>query len=73
MTTPAIQTIIKMVDTLPEAAQNQVADHLREYIATMQDEATWDDLFARSQDKLAESGRRAKQQIAECKASRSSK
>lgn len=69
MQSPALTTIIKMIETLPEAAQNQVADHLREYLATMQDEAIWDDLFANSQEKLMAAARRAKQEIAAGKAS----
>ena len=69
MQSPAITTIIKMIETLPESARNQVADHLREYIAEMQDEARWDDLFARTQDKLAAAARHAKEEIAAGKAS----
>jgi RNA binding exosome subunit len=69
MQSPAITTIIKMIETLSESAQNQIADHLREYIAEMQDEARWDDLFARTQDKLAAAARHAKQEIAAGKAS----
>ncbi len=65
MQTPAMMTIIKMMEDLPESMQNQVADHLREYIATMQDESLWDEQFANSQDKLAAAARRARQEIAD--------
>ncbi len=65
MQTPAVTTIIKMLETLPETAQNQVVDHLREYIAVMRDEALWDSQFANSQDKLADAARRARQEIAD--------
>lgn len=64
MQTPAIITILKMIETLPESAQNQIADHLREYIAEMQDEAVWDELFANTQEKLMEAAQRAKAEIA---------
>jgi hypothetical protein len=50
-------------------SQNEITDHLREYIVEMKDEARWDDLFAKSQDKLAAAARQAKKEIAEGKAS----
>lgn len=53
MATPALTTIIKMIEDLPEPLQNQVADHLREYLADLDDEEKWDAAFARTQDKLA--------------------
>ena len=69
MQSPAVVTIIKMLEALPEAAQDRVADHLREYIAELQDNAAWDELFAGSQDKLAAAARRAREEIAAGKAS----
>jgi hypothetical protein len=53
-----------MMETLPENAQNLVVDHLREYIATMQDEDAWDTAFQKTQPQLAEAARAARQQIA---------
>ncbi len=32
MTSPAIATVVKMLEALPETTQNQVVEHLREYI-----------------------------------------
>jgi len=32
MSSTAIATIVKMLESLPEATQNQIMDHLREYI-----------------------------------------
>jgi hypothetical protein len=53
MVTPALTTILKMVEELPEPLQNQVADHLREYIADLDDEEKWDEAFARTHEKMA--------------------
>ncbi len=59
-----IETITKMMETLPEPIQNQVAEKLREYIEEMQDETQWDSLFKRN-DKLIKAAKRARQEIAE--------
>ncbi|HEY3475680.1 MAG TPA: hypothetical protein VGK56_13805 [Anaerolineales bacterium] len=65
MVTPAVNTIIKMIEQLPEAEQNRVADHLREYLADLEDEQKWDKAFAKSQDKLIHAAREARQHISE--------
>ncbi len=67
MVSPALITILKMIEDLPEEQQNQLADHLREYLADLDDEQQWDDAFARTQDKLAHATREAERQIAEGK------
>ena len=67
MVTPAVNTIIKMIEQLPESDQERVAEHLREYLATLEDEEKWDEAFAKSQDKLMDAARDARQQIAEGK------
>lgn len=67
MVTPAVNTIIKMIEQLPEADQEKVAEHLREYLADLEDEEKWDLTFAKSQDKLAQAAREARKQIAEGK------
>ncbi len=68
MSSEAIATVIKMMETLPDATQNQVADYLQAYIADLQDELRWDVAFANTQSKLIQQARLAKQQIAEGKA-----
>jgi hypothetical protein len=67
MVTPAVNTIIKMIEQLPESEQIRVADHLREYLANLEDEQKWDDEFAKSQDKLVYAAREVRKQIAEGK------
>lgn len=63
MPSAGIATITKMVETLPEPLQEQVADHLREYIQELQDEMKWDQAFSRTQPQLAAAAQRAIQEI----------
>ncbi len=67
MVTPAVNTIIKMIEQLPESDQERVAEHLREYLAELEDDEKWDEAFAKSQDKLIYAAREARKQIAEGK------
>jgi hypothetical protein len=57
MGSAAITTVVKMMETLPENAQNLVVEHMREYIATMQDEDVWDTAFQKTQSQLAAAAR----------------
>lgn len=68
MSSTAIATVEKMLESLPEEMQERVVEHLREYILDLQDELRWDALFKRTQDKLVAAARRAKEQIAAGKA-----
>ena len=65
MVTPAVNTIIKMIEQLPETDQDRVAEHLREYLAELEDNEKWDETFAKSQDKLVYAARQARKQIGE--------
>ena len=67
MVTPAMNTIMKMIEQLPEADQEKVADHLREYLADLEDEERWDQSFAESEDQLIHAAREARKQIAQGK------
>jgi DNA-binding transcriptional regulator GbsR (MarR family) len=64
MTSPAITTIIKMVESLPDDLQERVTENIREFIADLEDEKCWDDSFKQTQDNLVAAARRAKQEIA---------
>jgi hypothetical protein len=64
MSSTAVATMIKMVESLPETTQNQVVEHLREYLAELQDELRWDNLFQKTQSQLIAAARRAKQEKA---------
>ena len=65
MPSATIATVMKMMESLPESAQQQVAERLREYIADLQDELQWDRLFEKTQPQLVERARQARQQIAQ--------
>jgi hypothetical protein len=52
MPSSAIATVIKMMQSLPDATQNKVVEHLREYIEGICDEKRWDETFEQTQDKL---------------------
>jgi hypothetical protein len=60
-----VATLIKMVETLPEPAQEKVVEHLRRYIDELQDEARWDELFKKTQPKLIEVARRARKEASQ--------
>lgn len=68
MSSPAINTVIKMMESLSAEKQNELVEHLREYIQDLQDEQRWQESFNKSQDKLIAAAKLAKQQIAEGKA-----
>ena len=64
MSSTAIATLVKMVESLPNGAQNQVVEHVREYVATLQDELEWDATIEKTQPQLLAAARRAKKEIA---------
>ena len=68
MASNAVTTVTQMMESLPEAMQDRVVEHLREYVAELQDELRWDIAFNNTQDQLIAAARRAKQEIAEGKA-----
>ncbi len=65
MSSTAITTIVKMVESLSDDLQERVAEHIREYIADLEDEARWESSFKKSQHSLVAAARQAKQEIAE--------
>jgi hypothetical protein len=67
MSSAAITTIVKMVESLPDDLQERVSEHIREYIADLEDEAKWDSSFQRSRTNLVAAAQQAKREIAEGK------
>lgn len=67
MSTATIETITKMLETIPEPQQKRVAEHLREYLEDLKDEMRWDKSFEKTSDKLSESAKQAKREIADGK------
>ena len=68
MSSAAIATVMKMLESLPEPAQEQVVEHLREYVEDLRDELQWDRLYAKTQEQLVSAARQAKQEIAKGRA-----
>lgn len=64
MPSKAIATIVKMMESLPEPAQERIVAHLRSYLEDLREELLWDDLFKRTQPQLTAAAKRAKQEIA---------
>jgi hypothetical protein len=67
MSSAAITTIIKMVESLPDDLQERVSEHIREYIADLEDEAKWESSFQKSHANLVAAAQQAKREIAEGK------
>jgi hypothetical protein len=64
MSSAAITTIVKMVESLPDELQEKVVEHIRDYIADLEDQKRWDVSFQRTQGNLVAAARKAKQEIA---------
>lgn len=69
MDTAAATTMVKMLESVPDQLQEDVVEHMRDYIEDIRDEAKWKDSFSRTQDKLIAAARQARQEIAGGKAS----
>ena len=54
----------KMMEFLSETMQDQVVEHMRDYIEGLKDRNQWDLSFKKTQQKLAAAAQRAKQEIA---------
>jgi hypothetical protein len=65
MASEAVATVVKMMESLPVSAQSRGAEHLRDYLADIQDELRWDATFQKTRPMLVAAARRARQEIAE--------
>lgn len=65
MSSTAVATVIKMMESLPEPVQDQVVEYLRDYIADLQDEIEWELSFQKRQQQLIATAQRARQEITE--------
>jgi len=57
------ETAIKLLERLPEEAQVQVLEALRQLVAEANDDAQWDELFRRSRNPLATAARNARAEV----------
>ncbi|NJM56492.1 MAG: hypothetical protein HC857_02155 [Synechococcales cyanobacterium RU_4_20] len=64
MKSPAITTIVKMVESLPDELQDQVVEHVRSYLAEIEEEKRWDNSFKRTKHNLVAAAQKAKAEIA---------
>lgn len=67
MSSATITTIVKMVEFLSDDLQERVSEHIREYIADLEDEAKWESSIDRTRPNLVAAARQAKREIAEDK------
>ena len=65
MSSAAIASVVKMMESLSVEVKDKVAEHLREYINDLQNETQWNEFFQRTQQKLVTAAQRAKQEIAQ--------
>ncbi|NJR67143.1 MAG: hypothetical protein HC772_20430 [Leptolyngbyaceae cyanobacterium CRU_2_3] len=65
MSSTAIATVVKMMESLPIEIQDRVAEYVRDYISDLQDESQWEESFQKTQANLVAVARRAKQEIAQ--------
>ena len=54
-----------MIESLPEDAQDQVVEHLRDYLEDLRDDSKWENTFKKTQPQLMAAARRAKKEIAD--------
>ena len=66
--TKAIETAIKLLETLPEPAQEHLVEELRRLALEAQDDEKWNELFARSAG-LTAAAQKARQEVARGQAS----
>ncbi len=67
MASTAMATLAKMMESLPESTQQQVVEHVRDYLADIQDELRWEESFRKSRSKLVLAAQQARKEIAEGK------
>lgn len=67
MPVETITTITKMIESLPDNQQEKVVEHLREYIADLEDEIRWDIKFRNTQSELSRVAKKVRKEILEGK------
>ena len=67
MSTATTETMIKMVENIPDVFHDRVLEHMREYIDSLCEEVQWNDSFSNTQNKLIAAAKQARKEIAEGK------
>jgi hypothetical protein len=65
MSAASVATLAKMLEALPDGAQERVVEHVREYIDDLRDELQWDARFGATQAKLSVAAQKARGEIAQ--------
>ncbi|MFV9690770.1 MAG: hypothetical protein ACNY01_07370 [Desulfobacteria bacterium] len=63
MTSATTATMMKMLDTFPEALQDRALEHLREYIEDIREEMQWNESFSKSQRTHSNNRTEGEQQV----------
>lgn len=63
MAPATIETVTKMLESLPDPVQERAVEHLRQYLEDISDELRWDESFAKTSDKLEEAAQLAREQF----------
>ena len=63
-----ITILTRKLESLPEETRERIAEYLSEHFDEIRDEVRWDEQFKKSSDKLAETARQARKEIAQGKA-----
>jgi hypothetical protein len=64
----AIETAIKMIESLPESVQDRVVEELRILVEDVREQAKWDALIESKKGGLVAAARKARKEIAAGKA-----
>jgi hypothetical protein len=65
MSSAAIVTVVRMMESVTEPVQNRIVEYVRNYLEELQDETEWDSLVSQTQPQLIKAARRAKEEILE--------
>ncbi|MDQ3748915.1 MAG: hypothetical protein M3367_07880 [Acidobacteriota bacterium] len=68
MSSSNVAILTRKLESLPEEVRERVAEYLSENFEEIRDEVRWDEQFKKSSNKLAETARQARKEIAEGKA-----
>ncbi|MBF0542084.1 MAG: hypothetical protein HQK91_11625 [Nitrospirae bacterium] len=63
MTTKSIETVIKMMESVPEPMQDYIIEEIRRIITEANDDKIWENLFNKNQEVLIEASQKAKAEI----------
>jgi hypothetical protein len=65
MTSTAIATVMKMIESLPEDTQDQVVEHLRDYLENLKDDKKMGQDLKKTQTQHVAAARQARKEVAE--------